>query len=539
VSWLRKDGDDLAVHIRRVVSATQVERTRRMVPKIPLLLSLMLAILLRDPSVIQQWEDTTLCTYFYYLFGWLGHILLALIVCTTWMLWPQTCTPFRTQVVQTVFALMSIALALTAEDAVNFVMGMQTLTVLRVLMGILTGNVLLTAVTNIAAGVMNYWALRRLLFSFKLDPFMAAMFDGVDTTLIGVQEVFVIISAIVVCKVLALHTHQEVTALVQAQVAAQSEHNIRCLLRSLCDAEIKLNASLEVMDSSPALGGLLVTREKLQGTNFASLVHEEDREAFVKLMESKTKSRREEGLTPAMHVNLVDNNGCLVNVQMYISTSTDTLGRIVHHVGMCESAADRSVAVEAEAVQAMPVTSKFSFSPSSDTSSLSVASTMPELEVWVDPLTPGLKVFQCTLALAMLLGRSHSSSRWCLAKTIVDSDMFMCRLQCCVQEALYMSEHETTRIELGSFIFQPFPCGTSRRAMFQAQCFIEGGLQGKCGSETPSQSSFSGSGGAELAVKIVLIGLTKLPKPKHHRGRFDSGTSTTASKPALRMSTSL
>eukprot|EP00971_Amphidinium_carterae_P250578 4974403-Amphidinium_carterae.1 len=74
--------------------------------------------------------------------------------------------------------------------------------------------------------------------------------------------------------------------------------------------------------------------------------------------------------------------------------------------------------------------------------------------------------------------------------------------------------------------------------MFQAKCFMEGGLQRRGQSDSASQASNSGSDTAEVAVKIILTELTKLhKKPKHKRFAGNSGTSTTASKTALHLGT--
>mmetsp|Transcript_26929 Transcript_26929/g.62125 ORF Transcript_26929/g.62125 Transcript_26929/m.62125 type:complete len:608 (-) Transcript_26929:46-1869(-) len=545
VAWWGRETDALAVHIKRVVGTTQEARIRGLVRKHPLPLALAIALLLRDPSVLKHWDTASLATFYYFAFGWLGHSLIAMVVNMIWMLWPQACTQLRMRQTQALFCFLSIMLAVTSDDAMNFVLGIQTLCIIRVLMGILSSNVLHTGVMNIAVAVTNIVTYRRLLFTSS--PTLAAvnhvLFGKVDMLQLGFLEASIAVSAVVVCHVLILHTRQEVAALVQAQVAAQSEHCIRCLLRSLCDAEIKLNASLEITEPAPALGGLLLTTSSLQGKNLADFIHEQDRGAFMELMEHKTLTKQEGSLTPAMHMQLVDETGSSVSVQIYSSTSTDALGQTVHHLGICERTADRGVPPAAdgmEFLQGMPATNAFHWPPASDTISLSIASTTPELELWVDPMAPGLKVFQCTLALAMLLGRASTTTRWCLSKTIINSEMFMCRLQSCVQEAVYMDENTSMRAELGSFVFQPFYCGASRRSMFQAKCFMEGGLQRRGQSDSASQASNSGSDTAEVAVKIILTELTKLhKKPKHKRFAGNSGTSTTASKTALHLGTSL
>eukprot|EP00403_Amphidinium_massartii_P020835 CAMPEP_0178391774 /NCGR_PEP_ID=MMETSP0689_2-20121128/11337_1 /TAXON_ID=160604 /ORGANISM="Amphidinium massartii, Strain CS-259" /LENGTH=629 /DNA_ID=CAMNT_0020012329 /DNA_START=41 /DNA_END=1927 /DNA_ORIENTATION=+ len=543
---------ELSRHIEMLVSQAQVERTRSLAAKVPLPLGIMLFSVLRDPDVQNHWNHASLQTFYSLAFGWLGNSLVALLVCLTWTLRPSSCTQRRTQVSQVIFSVLNFFYSYTAEQIVPFTMGSQTLGVVRVLHGILSGNTLLTFVCNVALSCVNVWTLRRMIFPFGAPHWLHSTIVS-----IVIREVFTALTAVVICHVLASRTRQEVIAMVQAQVASQSEHNIRGLLASLCDAEVRVSDDLKITEPAAALGGLLLIPNGLQGRNLVDFIHNDDRERFTLFMVHSSTVTPQTCLAPAIHVSMVDQAGSTVNVQIYRSSSLDILGHAVHHLGICEhSAGERQIAregfafagqlddqvphfmVPSDGLQALDT--KSLSSSASDSVSLSGVSSSPELEVWIDAMSPQLTVFKCTSLLAVLLGRAGKRSRWSLAKAIVNNEGFISKLQSHVQEYMYNGASVGSDLALGSYIFQPLNAG-SKRSMFQAHCFLDCRPLRVGSSQSPRQVSSSESESADNVttmgdcVRIVLTGMTKVAnsKMKVATGSFHTGTSSQATKTCL------
>ncbi|CAK0800741.1 unnamed protein product, partial [Prorocentrum cordatum] len=193
----------------------------------------------------------------------------------------------------------------------------------------------------------------------------------------------------------------------------------RAILAGICDAVVELGPDLKLAHCSESLAALLMInplRNKTGASMLAILATEADREKFFQEVTSSTSSDK---ICKAFHVNMRDTRGILVHVEMFCVRFDSGEGRESYLLGLREfwDAASAGGAQQQElprSVLTSGVQSSLHLS-AEERSGLGTSevessqlSTVPELAVWFDALSPKLTLLGCTSAFEMFIGGSFA-----------------------------------------------------------------------------------------------------------------------------------
>jgi len=238
---------------------------------------------------------------------------------------------------------------------------------------------------------------------------------------------------IILCTVLLeLREWAEMKALLEASSLRRFESAAESLLYGMCDAVVHLSSSLEIMDASPKLAGLLLQTRSMEGVNFVELLEEGNepdepnhRSKFLEFI-----NRPPDAIAGTKYVAMRDSHNTRVPVQVFHAVCWDQalVEGHVHILGIrdigeeeklntpaqrdCESSLCRSHPLPS--VRNRP--SKDS-SDSEDTSaemhsqsSISTVSADLEVSVWIKIDSVQLEILTCTSGFASLVGPGNAKA---------------------------------------------------------------------------------------------------------------------------------
>jgi len=205
-------------------------------------------------------------------------------------------------------------------DSLSLIWKNVTLTVVRVVSGIVFGNAWLVAWLNVLYSVC---ATVRVVTS--------------DTLLQHASKIlgFEFFVCLAICGVSVMHElalHMESLSHAQATASSRQERMAQQLLSLLCDAVVQLDGTLRVSRPSPALEALLLqqTAQGYCGTHFDQLLSVRDRDRFREFISGS------DGRAQGIHLHLLDSTGAEVAVQLLHTPSEDLFGQMYHLVGIRE-----------------------------------------------------------------------------------------------------------------------------------------------------------------------------------------------------------
>mmetsp|Transcript_28677 Transcript_28677/g.66123 ORF Transcript_28677/g.66123 Transcript_28677/m.66123 type:complete len:608 (-) Transcript_28677:62-1885(-) len=498
--WLWKREDLYARRLRQLVKEVETARTRTLVKWLPPCLCVMLVLRLQDDTTASYWQnpDASLEDVQNVCMGRFGSALVALFVSSVWTAFPRTLNCTTMHIVQGYFLLSNVGIARLAPNFGTLMATLQTQKVMRIVLATFSGRTSWTLFFNLGCAVANFYLMmKRRYTDVGLDIPHPLHFDMVRAV---VMEGLPVLLAVSTCHVLSSQTHKEVLARLVAAHAISSQHGVRGLLTVLCDADVRLDGNLRTLEHSPSLGSLLFISQGVPaGRNFMDFVLPADQERFQSFIDSNVHmagaSPATCGPVPALHLHLADINRCTVDVELFIGSSVDVIGRVTHHLGICEHsqgerqptlarsfgasrsasrsssgsktssflfAAGKQCAEERSASKERSFDETFCAAvpavPIRQSSSRTPLTTSKVYEVWVDPMSASLTVQKCTPDLAKLLGCEGEARFWDFAAKVIQADLLMRKLQQVVQDALYepaIVEDKDAAKELGSFTLAP------------------------------------------------------------------------------------
>jgi len=211
-----------------------------------------------------------------------------------------------------------------------------------------------------------------------------------------------------------------VNSLLEGQACRSELRAARSTLAGVCDAMVELDVNLMLKGPSEQLSALLMHSQprSLAGVSVSSfLATEADREKFTKEVTSNTVH---DDICTAFQVKLRDNLGINVSVEVFsvrFSSSDENESYLVGFREFADLAPSRRtqpiVTTKPSSEMTVDVQSKLqSYETEHDDVGTksevesSASTSIPEVAVWVDGMSPELTMLRCTTAFEMLVGSS-------------------------------------------------------------------------------------------------------------------------------------
>jgi len=225
----------------------------------------------------------------------------------------------------------------------------------------------------------------------------------------------------VVVSLVMLHAvfSMVVNALLEAQACRSELRAAKSILAGVCDAVVELDAKLMLAWPSEQFAALLMHSEprSLAGVSISSfLAAEADRDKFAEHVTSSTAC---DDFCTAFHVKLRDTCGISVSVEVFCVRFRSGDEKESYLVGFREFAdlppprTHPRVPTMPSAEMNMDVQSRGAShetehgdSGTNSEGESGVSSSISEVAVWVDGMSPGLTMLRCTTAFEMLVGSS-------------------------------------------------------------------------------------------------------------------------------------
>eukprot|EP00403_Amphidinium_massartii_P027783 CAMPEP_0178390450 /NCGR_PEP_ID=MMETSP0689_2-20121128/10653_1 /TAXON_ID=160604 /ORGANISM="Amphidinium massartii, Strain CS-259" /LENGTH=678 /DNA_ID=CAMNT_0020010961 /DNA_START=48 /DNA_END=2081 /DNA_ORIENTATION=- len=503
-SLLGNDSDEYQRAFTKVLRHTEEIHSRKLVMKSPPFVVGMLILRMIGDDVPGLWDNAapTKREMYELISGEVGSSWVAIIVISVWSWCPRTCTHGSMSLVACYF--FATLRAWLCDDLVQLVGTLDGAALIRLVLSVYLPRTMTTVLVNI--GLTGYYIHELLKIPVPpSSPYLPSL-DDTDRIFACRREFAALVLILAVSYVLTSRTHLEVRAILKARQAKLSDDSIHGLLTVLCDAEVRLSYDLTTVECSPSLGAMLFIRNGVpEGRAFIDFVHANDQARFknfmrsaepigpVELCDHQVYSGADFAVAPAVHLHLVDVNRCNVDVQIFVGSSLDMLGRVTHHLGICESSQGEripqvpigrcsspapakvltgSTTAPPQSYVFNPILPGFTSTPgarndhhraqgpdwndrgerrketwgsmassswSTPVSPANGSSTRVQYEVYINPLSPTLAVSMCTTAFAARVGRGGNIARWGLADVLDRHAVadFTSKLQEVVQEALY------------------------------------------------------------------------------------------------------
>jgi len=228
------------------------------------------------------------------------------------------------------------------------------------------------------------------------------------------------ISAVVLLVIIHFVFSLVVNSLLEGQAVRSELRAARSTLAGVCDAMVELDVNLMLKGPSEQLSALLMHSQprSLAGVSVSSfLATEADREKFTKEVTSNTVH---DDICTAFQVKLRDNLGINVSVEVFsvrFSSSDENESYLVGFREFADLAPSRRtqpiVTTKPSSEMTVDVQSKLqSYETEHDDVGTksevesSASTSIPEVAVWVDGMSPELTMLRCTTAFEMLVGSS-------------------------------------------------------------------------------------------------------------------------------------
>ena len=293
--------------------------------------------------------------------------------------------------VHCVFHLSGVVSLFLYRDVLEFKEDLIVMGMLRMVFAVVCGNTALVCILNLMHTI-----------AFILHAALMNVPGQGEISLVVVP-----ISCVVVSMIVETSTRSQARAQLTMMSSSQSETTVHDLLNVICDAVVFLDGDLKVTSPSQKLDGLLLRRTdpgELCGTPFTKYVLDSDVIRFQNFIEEET------GHGHSLHVDMRDQGGAGLSVQLFHTAFHDLFGQKHHIVGVREEMDFRTQRGLPLADTPPPLVSslwKSKGSPSSGSSDelVSIKSCDGEpVAVWVNVIDGDLPIVGCTASFTSVGG---------------------------------------------------------------------------------------------------------------------------------------
>lgn len=205
----------------------------------------------------------------------------------------------------------------------------------RVAVAVVTGNLWLTVVMNIAESALC--SFRFSAFTPEPDSVLAAESSTSSMYLIY-SELFVGAFAVLVAVMTKQGMTSEAEAILHSKLSRQSEISVQALLSGLCDCVVRLSSDLRVACQSQKLAALLLREAApryFDGDDFMKLISQADQQRAQAFLQDTDRSG--EQCARLLNVSMDGSYGHRISVHLFHASFLTLDDEIGHILGICEA----------------------------------------------------------------------------------------------------------------------------------------------------------------------------------------------------------